>query len=117
MPSGLLSRRQFLLGCIPTIAIQPAIVKPATNSPLPGIPRPEFWFGDAVAFNWIDETNGKHYTEQGEIVGANWNQPENQWEYLVTWHSSTAYPSTEYPIADGNFISADVLSRVEAYAS
>ncbi|MEG4273836.1 MULTISPECIES: hypothetical protein [unclassified Microcoleus] len=113
MPSaGLLSRRQFLISMF-----APAIAKPATKSeqPLPGAHKPEFWFGEKVEFCWIDETSGKHHTESGEIVGANWNHPEVQWEYQITWHSSTAYPASEYPIFDGNLVTADVLSRVKTH--
>ena len=109
MPSGLLSRRQFLISMV-----APAITKPATQSPLPGIAKPEFWFGEKVEFTWIDETSGQHHTESGEIVGANWNHPEAQWEYTVTWLSSTAYPTGDYPIFDNNLISADVLSKVRS---
>jgi|SRR6476469_986736 len=112
MPSGLLSRRQFL-----SSMFAPAIAKPATQSPLPKAPKPEFWFGEKVEFCWVDETSGKHHTERGEIVGANWNQPENQWEYQVTWLHSTAYPSTKYPIFDGNLVTPDVLSKVKEYAN
>ena len=112
MPSGLLSRRQFLISlCIP--AIRPAIAPPV-KSPLPGIPKPEFWFGEKVKFQWIDENSGKHHTEVGEIAGAIWNSPENQWEYAVTWLDSTASPAGEYPIFDGNLVTADILSGVIA---
>lgn len=115
MPSGLLSRRQFLASMF-----APAIAKPtktAVKPPLPGTPKPEFWFGEKVEFCWTDETSGKHHTESGEIVGANWNHPEAQWEYQITWHSSTAYPSSEYPIFDGNLVTADVLSKIGNHAS
>ena len=110
MPSGLLTRRHFLVSMF-----APAIAKPASKSPLPGICKPEFWFGEKVEFCWIDETCGKTHFERGEIVGASWNSPEAQWEYAVIWLNSTAAQSAdEYPIFDGNFISADVLSRVSA---
>lgn len=109
MPSGLLTRRQFL-----ATMFAPAIAKPVSKSPLSGIAAPEFWFGEKVKFCWIDEISGKHHTEHGEIVGASWNHPETQWEYAVTWLNSTAHPDTEYSIFDGNFISADVLSKVKA---
>ena len=80
MPSGLLTRRQFLISIF-----APAIAKPATKSPLPGVRKPEFWFGEKVEFQWIDEISGKSHFECGEIVGATWNSPEAQWEYAVTW--------------------------------
>ena len=111
MSSGLLSRRQFLVSIFAAPAIQPAIAKPASKSPLPGIAAPEFWFGEKVEFRWVDENSGKHHTERGQIVGASWNHPENQWEYAVTWHSSTAYPASEYPIFDGNFVTARELCK------
>ena len=111
MPSGLLSRRQFLASIVGA-----TIAKPVNSyqSLVPGASKPEFWFGELVEFRWIDENSGKHHTEQGEIVGANWNHPEHCWEYAVTWLNSTAYPATEYPIFDSNLISADVLSKVKA---
>lgn len=109
MPSGLLTRRQFL-----ATMFAPAIAKPAAKSPLPGICKPEFWFGEKVEFHWIDEISGKSHFERGQIVGANWNSAEAQWEYAVTWLNSTAHPADEYPIFDGNLISADVLSKVSA---
>lgn len=109
MPSGLLTRRQFL-----ATMFAPVIAKPATKSPLPGIAKPEFWFGEKVEFKWIDETSGKRHTECGEIVGASWNSPEAHWEYAVTWINSTAYPASEYPIFDSNLITADTLSKVKA---
>ena len=116
MPSGLLSRRQFLATMFaPAIAVP---TKPATNSPLSrGASKPEFWFGEQVQFTWTDETSGKHHRETREIVGANWNHPEAQWEYAVTWLSSTAYPASEYPIFDSNLVTATVLSRVGSYAN
>ncbi|MEG4484824.1 hypothetical protein [Microcoleus sp. D2_18a_B4] len=116
MPSGLLSRRQFLATMFtPVIHLPP--IAPAVKPPLPGIKKPEFWFGEKVEFTWTDENSGQFHTERGEIVGANWNQPDNQWEYAVTWLSSTAYPTDNYPIADSNFVTADILSRVKAYAN
>ncbi|MEG3923094.1 hypothetical protein QUA07_28865 [Microcoleus sp. T3_A4] len=72
-------------------------------------PKPEFWFGDAVTFCWTDENTGTEYLERGEVCGVAWNQPENCWEYIVTWLSSTAYPASDYPIFDGNFVTAGVL--------
>lgn len=119
MPSGLLSRRQFLATMF-AAPIKPSIISSSApivcEQPLPGIAKPEFWFGEKVEFCWIDENSGKHHTEQGQIVGANWNHPEAQWEYTVTWLNSTAYPQSEYPIFDSNLISADVLSRAGDYA-
>lgn len=112
MPSGLLSRRQFLASMFAPAIAQPT--KPVTKYPRPGIAAPEFWFGEKVEFCWIDENSGKHHTERGEIAGAVWNHPEAQWEYAVTWLNSTVYPSSEYPIFDSNLISADVLSKVKA---
>lgn len=109
MPSGLLTRRQFLISMF-----APAIVKPAIKSPLPGIAKPEFWFGEKVEFRWIDEISGKSHFEYGEIVGASWNSPEAQWEYAVTWLYSTAHPTHEYLIFDSNLVTADILSKVSA---
>lgn len=109
MPSGLLTRRQFL-----ATMFTPVIAKPAAKSPLPGIAKPEFWFGEKVEFRWVDEISGKSHFECGEIVGATWNSPEAQWEYAVNWHSSTAHPQCEYSVFDNNLVTADVLLKVSA---
>jgi hypothetical protein len=114
----LLSRRQFLISMfVPSIAYGDsrtrtlAIANPVKVSALlPGATKPEFWFGESVKFHWIDENSGQQHTEQGEVVGINWNSPEARWEYQVTWLSSTAYPVANYPIVDGNLVTADVLS-------
>lgn len=75
-------------------------------------PKPEFWFGDTVGFRWNDEITGDEYSETGEIVGVAWNSSENQWEYRVTWLSSTAYPADVYPCFEGNFVPAEVLCKI-----
>lgn len=104
------SRRQFLISlCAPAIAAKfPA----KSESPLPGICKPEFWFGDRVSFCWNDEDTEQPYSETGEVIGVAWNPRENYWEYSVTWLSSTVYPSSNYPLFDANFLTAEELCKL-----
>jgi hypothetical protein len=74
-------------------------------------PKPEFWFGDVVDFWWNDEITGVRHSETGEIVGVVWNDADKIWEYMVTWLSSTAYPQSNYPIFDGELVTAGVICR------
>lgn len=75
-------------------------------------PEPEFWFGDRVSFCWNDEDSEEPYSETGEVIGVVWNPRENYWEYSVTWLTSTIYPSSNYPLYDGNFLTAGELCRL-----
>jgi hypothetical protein len=75
-------------------------------------PEPEFWFGDRVSFCWNDEDTEQPYSETGEVIGVVWNPRENYWEYSVTWLSSTVYPSSNYPLYDGNFLTGGELCKL-----
>ncbi|PHX53148.1 hypothetical protein CP500_023055 [Tychonema bourrellyi FEM_GT703] len=106
---GVLNRRQFLMSlCIPAIAKFPT----KSESPLPGVCQPEFWFGELVDFCWIDEISGQSHSERGQVIGVVWNPTEKEWEYRITWLSSTAYPGDDYPICDDNLVSAEVLCKL-----
>jgi hypothetical protein len=74
-------------------------------------PKPEFWFGERVDFFWNDEDSGDRHSETGEIVGVAWNFLEQEWQYIVIWLSSTADPDGNYPIFDGNFVTAEVICK------
>ena len=78
------------------------------------VPKPDFWFGDAVTFYWTDEeeNNGLPYSESGEVVGVAWNQPERQWEYIIVWLSSSVHDATHYPIFEGNSVTAGELCKL-----
>jgi|GEM_PF-2000717 len=76
------------------------------------IPSPEFWFGDFVDFCWRDERTGEPHSETGVVVGVAWNHTDREWDYIVTWLSSTAYPQAQYPIFDGNFVAEGVLCKL-----
>ena len=114
--TGVLSRRRFLLFLTAPAAIaQPVISHQSSaisQSLLPGVGKPEFWFGDRVQFRWIDETTGESHSECGEVVGVVRNFAEARWEYRVNWTSSTAYPNEDYPVYDGSLWTTDVLSKV-----
>ena len=86
--------------------------KPSVMPPLKGRPLPEFWFGELVSFCWNDENTEQPHSETGEIIGVTWDPRENQWEYAVTWLSSTAYPMDSYPIYDGNFVTAGEICKL-----
>jgi hypothetical protein len=75
------------------------------------IPTPEYWFGDFVDFCWKDENTGEPHSETGVIVGVAWNQESREWEYIVTWLSSSLYPEGNYPISDMNFVPEDILCK------
>lgn len=115
---GVLSRRNFLVSLFAPFA--PAIAKPVISQQsvvseplplLPGIHKPEFFFGEVVEFRWTDENNDEAHSERGEVVGVLWNFPQARWEYSVTWLSSTAYPASDYPI-QSELITANVLHKV-----
>jgi hypothetical protein len=74
-------------------------------------PTPEYWFGDFVDFCWNDENSGEPHSETGVIVGIAWNSADREWEYIVTWLCSSAYPEGNYPISDMNFVAEGILCR------
>jgi hypothetical protein len=74
-------------------------------------PKPEFWFGDSVDFWWNDETTGARHSETGEVVGVIWNDADKLWEYSVIWLKSTAYSQDDYPICDGQLVTAGVVCK------
>lgn len=75
------------------------------------IPTPEFWFGEFVDFCWNDENTGEHHCETGVVVGVAWNQVGQEWQYIITWLSSTVDFESNYPIFDMNFVAEEVLCR------
>jgi hypothetical protein len=72
---------------------------------------PKYWFGEFVDFCWIDENSGEPHSETGVVVGVAWNNADREWEYIVTWLSSTAYPEDNYPISDMNFVAENILCK------
>jgi len=72
---------------------------------------PKYWFGEFVDFCWNDENSGEPHSETGVVVGVAWNNADREWEYIVTWLSSTAYPEGNYPISDMNFVAEEILCR------
>jgi hypothetical protein len=73
---------------------------------------PEFWFGEFVDFCWTDEENtGEHHCETGIVVGVTWSQEAREWQYIVTWMSSTLDLDDHYPIFSKEFVSEEVLCR------
>lgn len=75
------------------------------------IPNPEYWFGEFVDFCWNDENTGEPHSETGVVVGVAWNQESREWEYVVTWLSSSRHPEGNYPIFDMHFVAEQVLCR------
>jgi hypothetical protein len=74
-------------------------------------PAPEYWFGEFVDFCWTDENTGEPHSETGVVVGVAWNQESREWEYVVTWLSSSRHPEENYPIFDMHFVAEEVLCR------
>lgn len=74
-------------------------------------PFPEFWFGEFVDFCWRDERTGEPHSETGIIVGAVWNQVEREWQYVVTWLSSTI-DHGNYPIFSQELVPGEVLCKL-----
>lgn len=106
------SRREFLQG----VALTPLpFLVPRVRSVVPPLkdrPSPDFWFGDLVAYCWVDEETKESHSETGEIVGAVWDSREDSWEYAVNWLSSTTYPADSYPIYDGSFMTAGEICKL-----
>ena len=73
------------------------------------IPSPEYWFGEFVDFCWRDENTGEPHSETGVIVGIVWNQREREWQYMITWLSSTIDPDGNYPIFSEELVPGEVL--------
>jgi hypothetical protein len=109
MANHAVNRRQFLMSLctIPAITNLPA----KSESLLVGVTKPEFWFGDSVDFWWNDETTGDRHSETGEVVGVVWNDADKVWEYSVIWLKSTAYSQEDYPICDGQLVTAGVICK------
>ena len=77
------------------------------------IPTPEFWFGDFVDFCWNDENTGVHHCETGVIVGIVWNNTNREWQYMITWLSSTIeYGDDHYPIFSEELVPGEVLCKI-----
>lgn len=75
-------------------------------------PTPEFWFGEFVDFCWKDENTGEHHCETGVIVGLAWSQEAREWQYIVTWLSSSLdLDDDHYPIFSEEFVPEEVLCR------
>ena len=105
--------RRELFQKVAAVALPFAVLpKPSAVPPLTGRPLPEFWFGELVSFYWNDEDTEQPYSETGEVIGVVWNPRENCWEYNVTWLSSTVYPSSNYPLYDGNFLTGEELCKL-----
>ena len=74
-------------------------------------PTPEYWFGEFVDFCWNDENTGEHHCETGIVVGVAWSQEAREWQYIVTWLSSTLDLDDHYPIFSEEFVSEEVLCK------
>ncbi len=105
------SRRELFHKAAATLPFL-VLSKPSITQPLKDFPVPEFWFGDRVSFCWNDETDELPYSETGQIIGVTWNPRENFWEYAVIWLSSTAYPSSNYPLYDGSFLTGEEMCKL-----
>ncbi|MEG3960133.1 hypothetical protein [Microcoleus sp. herbarium2] len=108
------SRRKLFQRVVATTLPLAVLPKPCAVPPLKNRPLPEFWFGELVSFYWNDEDSDtlQPYSETGEVIGVIWNPREGYWEYTVTWLSSTAYPQSEYPLYDGNFLTGEELCKL-----
>jgi hypothetical protein len=106
------SRREFLQTAVSTPLLFLVPPKPSGVPPLKNRPSPEFWFGELVSLCWNDEDTEQPYSETGEVIGVVWNPRENYWEYSVTWLSSTVYPSSNYPLYDGTFLTAGEICKL-----
>ena len=73
---------------------------------------PKYWFGEFVDFCWNDENSGEPHCETGVVVGVAWNNSDREWNYIVTWLTSTVDPDGSYPIVDMNFVAEEVLCKV-----
>lgn len=85
--------------------------KPSVVPPLTGRPLPEFWFGERVSFRWVDENTGQPHSESGVVVGAVWNHIDQEWQYMVTWLSSTIDPDGNYPIFSEELVPEETLCK------
>jgi hypothetical protein len=108
------NRRQFLSNIFGAAAVLPAIAKPqqsiAVHEAIEAT-KPEFWFGDLVDYFWTDEETNQRHSETGKIIGAAWDSLKKQWRYRVMWLSSTLHPAKDYPLDDGEFMTADEISK------
>lgn len=75
-------------------------------------PVPEYWFGEFVDFCWKDENTGEPHSETGIVVGVVWSQEAREWQYMVTWLSSTIHPYDHYPIFSEELVSGEVLCKI-----
>lgn len=75
------------------------------------IPSPEFWFGEFVDFCWRDENTDQPQSETGVIVGVVWNQREREWQYMITWLSSTIDPDGNYPFFSEELVPEETLCK------
>jgi hypothetical protein len=73
---------------------------------------PKYWFGEFVDFCWNDENSGESHSETGVVVGVAWNNADREWNYIITWLSSTINLEGNYPILDMNFVAEEVLCKV-----
>ncbi len=105
------SRRELFHKAAATLPFL-VLSKPSIAEPLKDFPVPEFWFGDRVSFCWNDEDTEQPYSETGQVIGVTYDPRENKWEYAVIWLSSTTYSQDDYPIFDGNFVTAEELCKV-----
>lgn len=101
-------RRRFLSSIF---AIGTFAAKTAKPDFFNNLGKPEFWFGDMVDFRWNDEESGEPHSETGKVVGVAWDFSEKEWEYRIMWLSSTIYPAENYPLEDGNFVTAGVICK------
>lgn len=106
------NRRQFLMslcGIPSTIAAaKPQPIEPARQIPSEFPGKPEYWFGDAIAYTWCCEDDNRVYEEYGEVMGVCWNPDEGKWMYAVKWTGTNffterpdIYPNFEERLADG----------------
>jgi hypothetical protein len=74
---------------------------------------PKYWFGEFVDFCWTDENSGEPHSETGIVVGVVWSQEAREWQYIVTWLSSTVeFDDDHYPIFSQEFVAEEVLCKV-----
>lgn len=109
----MVARRQ-VLSCFSTAVLhwhlnqsQRTVSDSIHDRPLLSVPRPKFWFGQQVCWEWtsnddLDPNYGKTYRDLGQVVGMVWQPPHYKdvgWVYWVKW-VEVASPTVSLPFVD-----------------